>query len=78
MNERFKLEKSELIPNGWVCTDTVNMIVCRFEEHQFNETQKITLLEDHALSKEAAYAVATHLREMADWLAVNHTKIILP
>jgi hypothetical protein len=78
MNERFKLEKSELMPNGWVCTDTVNMIVCRFEEHRFNETQKITLLNDCALSKEAAYALAKYLREMADWLAVNHAKTVLP
>lgn len=78
MNERFKLERSELIPNGWVCTDTVNMIVCRFEEHRFNETQKITLLNDCSLSKEAAYSVAKYLREMADWLAVNHAKTVLP
>lgn len=78
MNERFKLEKSELIPNGWVCTDTVNMIVYRFEEHQFNETLKITLLNDCSLSKEAAYAIAKHIREMGDWLAVNHHKIVLP
>jgi len=72
---RFILQKSQTRPTGWVCTDTENGIVCIFDEHKFNETQQFTILED--IENPDANKLARSVREMADWLALNHSKIVL-
>lgn len=66
MKDRFILQETE---TGYCCTDQKNMIVCRFIARRFNDTQKITMLDDNVLS---AIKIATALREMADWLIENH------
>ena len=43
---RYLLERSQENPDWWVLTDTENLIVCKFKEHLFNETQRITILEE--------------------------------
>jgi len=74
---RFILQPSKK-PGWWVCTDTVNNIVCRFEEHNFNGTKDITLLNgDTFKTTEEALRYPTYLREMADWLIENHCKKII-
>jgi len=65
---RFIIQTSDK-PNHWVCTDTENGIVCVFENHKFNDTQKFTVLED---IKPDAAIIAKAVREMADWLRENH------
>ena len=67
---RFKLEKSTQHPGRWVCTDTENMIVCRWRDHQFNDTQKVTMLNDN--QNPDVMALARAMREMGDWLGENH------
>lgn len=74
--ERFIIQASQTQPDGWVCTDQENGIVCRFKEHQFNETQKFTFLED--VEEPAPQIIATALREMADWLRANHYDKAMP
>jgi len=69
MKERFILQKSNK-PNYWVCTDTVNGIVCVFEHKNFNENQTFTLLEDMPMPD--ASALAKIARELGDWIAINH------
>lgn len=67
--ERFILQQST--QQGWlVCTDKENLIVCQFQEHRFNDTQKFTFLEDEPHPD--ALAIARVVREMADWLRENH------
>lgn len=66
---RYILQKSDRLTDGWVCTDTDNGIVCVFDNHRFNDTQNITMLED---SNADALSIARMMREMADWLAENH------
>lgn len=66
--ERYIMQPSDT-PNHWVCTDQTNGIVCVFEAHRFNDTQKFTMLED---SKASANELATIAREMGDWLRENH------
>lgn len=81
MKNRFKLEPSQLKDGWWVCTDTENLLVCTFEEHRFNETQKFTNLEGEDEKFPSMDAVMAHLRimrEMSDWLAINHYKISMP
>lgn len=69
MNNRFKIEKS-VQPDKWVCTDTLNNIVCVFEQGKFNDTQEFTMLEDFNASN--YMKIAEIAREMADWLRENH------
>lgn len=66
---RFILQKSSQ-EGWWVCTDTVNNIVCKFQEHKFNETQKFTFLNE--IKSPDALAIARIMREMGDWLGDNH------
>ena len=79
MKERFRLEKSQLKDGWWVLTDTVNLVVITFEEGRFNETQKITQLEcgDNYTSMNDVMAQVRIIREMSDWLAINHYKIAM-
>lgn len=67
---RFKLKKSTQHPGWWVCTDTESMIVCRWHDHQFNDTQKVTILNDN--QNPDVMALARAMREMGDWLGENH------
>lgn len=67
---RYLVQQSTLLANGWVCTDTENGIVLSWEEGLFNETQKITFLED--VEPDALY-VARLMREMGDFLAEKHS-----
>lgn len=66
--ERFILQASEK-QNFWVVTDTENLIVCIFENHNFNENQQFKLLEN---SKVDVMQLAKISREFGDWLRVNH------
>jgi hypothetical protein len=78
MNDRYRLKPSRFNPGWWVCTDTVNLLVCTFEEGKFNETQKFTDLEGNDVyqSMDGVMAHIRTMREMSDWLAVNHPNII--
>ena len=70
---RFILQESQNKADHWVCTDKLHNIVCVFENHKYNDTQKFTLLDgDTFKSDTEALKVATYLREMADWLRDNH------
>ena len=46
---KYIIQKSGTQPNGWVLTDTENLIVIRFEDGKFNETQNIVILDDSKL-----------------------------
>lgn len=74
MKNRYKLEPSQLKSGWWVCTDTENLLVCTFEEGRFNDTQKFTDLEgdDTFKSMDDVMAHLRVMREMSDWLAINH------
>lgn len=66
---RFILQESEKL-NHWVCTDQINKIVCVFEYHKYNDTQKFTLLED--FNDKNLMELARFAREMGEWLRLNH------
>ena len=77
--ERFRLERSQQIENWWVLKDTENLVVIRFQEGKFNETQKFTDLEgnDTFTSMDEVMMKIRIMREMSDWLAINHYKIAM-
>ena len=77
---KYKLEPSQLKEGWWVCTDTENLLVCTFQEGKFNETQKFSDLENETDDYKSMDDVMAHLRvmrEMSDWLAINHYKLVM-
>lgn len=56
-------------PNKWVLTDTENGVVITFEQGKFNDTQKITMLEN---TNKAAEELAAILKEMGEWAVEHH------
>ncbi|MFT3753696.1 MAG: hypothetical protein QM800_12760 [Paludibacter sp.] len=68
--ERFILQPSELQPGKWVCTDTVNLLVCTFGNKNYNDDQEFTVLKD--FDPINANELARFAREMGDWLRSNH------
>lgn len=66
---KYILQKSTQ-PNKWVLTDTENGVVITFEEGKFNDTQKVTLLEN---TNKAAEELAKILKEMGEWAIKHHS-----
>lgn len=66
MNNRFLIQKSSTLPNGWVLTDTLNGVVVTFEDGYYNETQKTTMLDDEPLSKYSVTDLARIMREIGE------------
>lgn len=67
--KKFIIQKSSTRPDGWVLTDTENKVVITFEDGLFNESQKVTLLEDSsATAEELAHIVGA----MGEWAARHH------
>ena len=75
MTERFILQPSQE-QGFWVATDKENGIVVKFKEHQFNETQQVTLLED--ADPNDCMKLAKAMSEIADWLRANHYNKAMP
>ena len=80
MMNRFKLEKSQDMPEWWVLTDTENLVVVKFKEHEYNESQKITFIDDDqsTIEKLGAQGIANVLREIGDYMYTHWYSIALP
>lgn len=68
------LQQSQSVKNGYVLTNPEKGIVIRFIAGRFNQTAQVTILED--IEQPEASEIAYYLREMGDWLAVNHPELI--
>ena len=79
-NKRFKLEKSTQQSGWWVLTDTENLVVVRFEEHKFNETQKVTVLEDSIFADkdDCAQELARVMSEMGNYMFKHWYSVAMP
>lgn len=79
-NNRFRLEQSQDLPEWWVLTDTENLIVCKFKEHEYNETQRITVLEESKFVErtDCANELAHIMSEMGDYMFTHWYSIALP
>ena len=80
MAKRYILQQSRDLPNWWVLTDIIEGVVIRFAEHQFNETQRVTILDESNLQHDhdAANKVAHIMQEMGKWLYRCHYSIARP
>lgn len=73
MNKRFVLQKSATRPNGWVVTDTVHNVVLQFTEGNFNDSQEVTLLNEHEDYDWGA--LARFAREIGEWVNRYHAEL---
>lgn len=64
------IQQSSTQPNSWVLTDTENGVVIVFEDGRFNETQKVTMLED--APKLSPTDLAQIMRKLGEWGARHH------
>ena len=78
--KRFRLEKSQDLPGWWVLTDAENLVVLKFKEHEFNESQQVTFIDDDqsVIEKLGAQGIAQILREMGDYMFTHWYSIALP
>lgn len=73
MTKRYILQHSQAKENGLVLTDTKKGIVIEFEKGKFNETQKVTMLND--IDSPDVMEMARVMREMGEWLIMHHKDI---
>lgn len=78
--KRFRLEKSQDLPGWWVLTDTENLVVLKFKEHEYNESQQTTFLNEDksVIEKLGAQGIAQILREMGNYMFTHWYSIALP
>lgn len=69
---RFLLEKSKDDPGGMVLTDRKDLIVIRFKEREFNDTQRVSFISDDMERRPDASEITRALRLMGDWLVLRH------
>lgn len=77
---RFILEKSQDLPGWWVLTDAENLVVLKFKEHEFNESQQVTFIDEDksVIERLGAQGIAQVLREMGDYMFTHWYSIALP
>nr|DAU42917.1 MAG TPA: hypothetical protein [Caudoviricetes sp.] len=68
--DKYIIQQSNTQPNKWVLTDKKNGVVITFEDGAFNNTQKVTMLDDTRLT---ANELAKVMREMGEWVVRYHS-----
>lgn len=68
---RYLLQPSQ-DGSGWVLTDQLHQIVIIWEDKKFNETQKVTLLQNLTPETLKVETLARIMREAGDWLMEWH------
>lgn len=67
---KYIIQKSDTQTKSWVLTDTENGVVITFEQGKFNDTQKVTLLEN---TNKTAKELAKILKEIGEWAVEHHS-----
>jgi hypothetical protein len=82
---KYKLEKSKDLPEWWVLTDLTNLIVIKFKEHEFNNTQQCSVIDEDLVRQKAqnegadiANFMAAAMNGMADFLTKHYYSIAMP
>lgn len=74
-HNRYKLTPSSENPGWYVLADTENNIVVRWKEGFFNETQKVSVLDDAKIIEHTAGEMARIMREIGDYVVRYHGSI---
>lgn len=72
-DDKYLLQHGET-DGEWVLTDKENQIVFIWEDREFNETQRITPLDQ--FKAEDITSIPTMMRKAGEWLAENHSNKI--
>lgn len=77
---RFKLEKSSDSPGWYILTDTENLVVVKFRQHQFNETQRVSILDESRLlaDPDCCNKLAHIMSEMGDYMFTRWYSVAMP
>lgn len=76
--DRFTLTPGK-VRGEWKATDNAHGIEISFREHQFNETQHVSLLGGDAFSSmDQAMQMPRYLRELTDWIMAEHYNTAMP
>jgi hypothetical protein len=82
---RYKLEKSTEKDGWWVVTDLANLIVIKFKEHEFNDTQQCSVIDEDLVRQKAqkdgvdtANYMAVAMNGMAEFLSKHYYSIAMP
>lgn len=71
----YVLEKID--DTHYVCTDNESLLQVKWEAHKFNETQKMSFIDEKHLDIDAN-KLAGLASKMGDWLACYHYNTIFP
>lgn len=75
---KFLLNPSESTSGWWILSAPEYGLTIRFREHEFNETQEVSL-NDQSIAKElGAEGVATLMREAGDYLFTHAYSVAMP
>lgn len=67
--DKYIIQQSNTQPNKWVLTDKEKGVIITFEDGKFNETQKVTMLDNTHLT---ANELAKAMRELGEWAVRHH------
>lgn len=67
---KYIIQQSSTCSNKWVLTDMKNGVVITFEDGNYNETQKVTMLDDTHLT---ANELAKIMQELGEWVVKYHS-----
>lgn len=68
--KKYIIQPSKENPSGWILTDTENGVCISFEDGSFNETQRITVLDD--VPNPSANELSQIMCGMGDWVVRHH------
>ena len=76
---KFNLKKSESAPGRWILSCPEHGLTIEFEEHRFNETQKIRFEDEQkAIDDLGASGIAALMSEVGDWLSNHAYSVAMP
>ncbi len=75
---KFILKKSESQPGWWTLAIPEYGITFRFREHEFNETQEISLSDPTIVDNLGPEGIASLMREAGDWLFSHAYSVAMP
>lgn len=70
INRPYIIQPSRENPSVWILTDTENGVCISFEDGRFNETQRVTVLDDVPVP--SADELSRIMRGMGDWAVRHH------
>ena len=75
---KFILKNSESQPGWWTLAIPEYGITFRFREHEFNETQEISLYDPTIVDNLGPEGIASLMREAGDWLFSHAYSVAMP